>query len=152
MIEITKATLNDVAEMQNLVRPEVVNGIILPRSDDEVANTIRSYIVAREDGKIVGFCALYIFDTSLGEIRSLIVHSDFRGKGIGEQIITQTLKEGKELGLSRILALTYKREFFKKLGFIEVQKEEIPDQKIWMDCIKCKHFPICDEIAMTRAL
>ena len=32
--------------------------------------------------------------------------------------------------------------------FREIAKEDIPEQKIWADCIRCKLFPICNEIAM----
>ncbi|HHD83733.1 MAG TPA: GNAT family N-acetyltransferase, partial [Campylobacteraceae bacterium] len=30
----------------------------------------------------------------------------------------------------------------------EIPKEALPEQKIWADCVKCKHFPICDEVAL----
>ncbi len=138
--------------MQALVRPEVEGGIILERSEDEIANAIRSYVIARDDDEIVGFCALYIFDSALGEIRSLIIKQSYRGKGIGRQIVEYALQEAKELGLKRVLALTYQRDFFLRLGFVEVPKEEIPDQKVWVDCIKCKHFPICDEISLIKTI
>ena len=32
------------------------------------------------------------------------------------------------------------------------KKVSIPDTKIWLDCIKCKHFPICDEVALLLKL
>jgi len=152
LLEITKATLKDIAEMQALVRPEIEKGVILERGNDEVANTIRSYIVAREDGVIVGFCALYIYNEELGEIRSLIVKESHQRRGIGKKIVEEALKEAKYFGLKKVLALTYKKAFFESLGFVELAKEEIPDQKVWLDCIKCKHFPVCDEISLIKAI
>jgi amino-acid N-acetyltransferase len=50
------------------------------------------------------------------------------------------------------LTLTYQKEFFEKLGFVEIPKESIPDKKIWADCIKCKFFPNCNEIALIKHL
>ena len=147
-----KAFLTDVKEMQALVKPFVENGIILFRSDDEVSNTIRSYTVARLDGKIVGFCALYIYSPSLGEIRSLVVAPDRHGEGIGAGLVRAAMEEGRALGLEKLLALTFAKEFFEKLGFIEVDKEELPHSKIWEDCIKCKHFPVCNESALILKL
>jgi len=47
------------------------------------------------------------------------------------------------------LVLTYRQRLFENFGFNVIAKETIPDTKIWLDCIKCKHFPICDEIALT---
>ena len=148
MIKLRKATLKDIAKMQQLVQDEVKNGIILPRDDDEVATNIRSYVLAVKNEKIVGYAALHIHSIKLAEIRSLIVSTDARGLGAGKKIVEFCKKEAKELGVKEILALTYIPEFFKKLGFREINKEDIPEHKIWTDCIKCKHFPICNEVSL----
>lgn len=150
MIEIKKPTLKEVEAMRNLLRPEVERGVILERTADEIANAIRSYNVAWEEGEIVGFCALHIHSPSLAEIRSLIVKESHRGRGIATSIIEVSLKEALGLGVKEVLVLTYQRTLFEKLGFIEVSKEAIPDHKIWADCIKCKYFPICEEIALIK--
>ncbi len=145
-----KATLLDIDDMQKLVKPEVEKGIILPRSDDEIATNIRSYTVVKEDKKLVGFSALHIFSKKLAEIRSIIIDKKYRGKGIGRNIITRLIEEGKELGVGSVFALTYEREFFEKIGFFEIEKDKLPEQKIWADCVKCKLFPICNEIAFIK--
>ncbi len=145
---IIKPTLDDIDEMQALVKPEVDGGIILERTESEMANTIRSYTIAKIDGRIIGFCALHIHSKVLGEIRSLIVASEYRAHGVGKALVKEAIDEGRALGLKEILSLTYRRDFFEKLGFVEILKEKIPDSKIWLDCIKCKHFPVCDEISL----
>jgi len=150
VIEIKKPTLKEVEAMRNLLRPEVERGVILERTADEIANAIRSYNVAWEEGEIVGFCALHIHSPSLAEIRSLIVKESHRGRGIATSIIEVSLKEALGLGVKEVLVLTYQRTLFEKLGFVEVSKEAIPDHKIWADCIKCKYFPICEEIALIK--
>lgn len=151
-VELTKANLSDIENMQKLVIPEVEAGVILARSSDEIATNIRSYILAREDGEIVGFCALHIHTPTLAEIRSLIVKESKRGMGIGQSLIDKAMQEAKILGLKKVLTLTYKQSFFEKLGFIEIPKESIPEHKIWADCIKCKHFPICNEVSLIKTL
>ncbi|MBS4068945.1 MAG: N-acetyltransferase [Sulfurimonas sp.] len=151
-VELTKANLSDIESMQKLVIPEVEAGVILARSSDEIATNIRSYIIAREDGEIVGFCALHIHTPTLAEIRSLIVKESKRGMGIGQSLIDEAMQEAKVLGLKKVLTLTYKQSFFEKLGFIEIPKESIPEHKIWADCIKCKHFPICNEVSLIKTL
>ncbi len=151
-IELTRARLSDIAEMQKMVIPEVEAGVILARSSDEIATNIRSYILAKEDGEIVGFCALHIHTPSLAEIRSLVVKDGKRGKGIGQQLVTQAIEDAKALGLQKVLSLTYKQAFFEKLGFVEIPKESLPEHKIWADCIKCKHFPVCNEVSLIKTL
>ena len=143
-----KPTLRDVDMMQDLVKSEVDKGVILYRSADEMAGTIRSYFVALVDSKIVGFAALHIHNTKLAEIRSLIVDERYRGQKIGVNLVKNAISEGMFLGVQEILVLTYRAEFFKALGFVEIPKESIPESKIWADCIKCKHFPICDEVSL----
>ncbi|HIP28976.1 MAG TPA: N-acetyltransferase [Sulfurovum sp.] len=149
MIELVKATLDDIPQMQALVTNEVKDGIILNRTDDEVSTNIRSYVLAKENDKIVGYAALHVHSKRLAEVRSLIVDEKYRAKNIGESIVKFTLKEAKELGVKEdVLVLTYLPIFFEKMGFVEMNKEEIPEHKIWADCIKCIHFPICNEIAL----
>jgi len=151
-VEFAKPTLLDIAQMQNLVKKEVESGIILFRDANEMANTIRSYTIARENGEIVGFAALHIYSPEIAEVRSLVVKEEYRGKGVGKALIKELEAEAKRLGLLRILTLTYQKEFFENNGFVEIPKEEIPEHKIWADCIKCKHFPICNEISLIKTI
>ena len=151
-IEYIKAKLSDIPKMQELVSSEVESGVILARSSDEIATNIRSYILAFKDGELVGFCAMHIHTSYLGEVRSLIVKESIRGQKIGEKLVDLCLDEGVSLGLQRVLCLTYKQSFFERLGFVEIPKESIPEHKIWADCIKCKHFPICNEVSLIKNL
>ncbi len=151
-ITYKKASLLDIPEMQNLVEPEIQSGVILYRSDDEIATNIRSYTLAMDGDKLVGFCALHIHSPNLAEVRSMIVNSNYRGQNIGSNLVAKVCDEGNILGLREVLALTYQRTFFERLGFVEIPKESIPEHKIWADCIKCKHFPICNEVSLIKTL
>ena len=149
MIELVKAKLSDIPAMQKMVQSEVKDGVILNRSEDEVASNIRSYVLAKENGKLVGYTALHIHSKRLAEIRSLIVDESYRGQKVGQRMVEFTLQEAKEIGVEEdVLVLTYLPKFFEKLGFSEMNKELIPEHKIWADCIKCIHFPVCNEIAL----
>ncbi len=151
-IEYIKAKLSDISKMQELVQPEVDSGVILVRSEDEIATNIRSYMLAFLNGELVGFNALHVHTSYLGEIRSLIVKESVRGQKIGENLVLKALDEAKSLGLQRVLSLTYRQAFFERLGFVEIPKESLPEHKIWADCIKCKHFPICNEVSLIKNL
>ena len=149
MVRLEKANLSDIKSMQELVIQEVTDGIILQRSVDEVSTNIRSYVLAKDEEKVIGYTALHIHSPRLAEIRSLIVSSEYRGKNIGKKIVSFALSEAKEIGVTEeVLVLTYLPDFFKKMGFIEIPKESIPEHKIWADCIKCIHFPVCNEVSL----
>jgi len=149
VIELVKAKLGDIPAMQALVADKVKDGTILARSEDEVATNIRSYVLAKEGERLVGYTALHIHSPRLAEIRSLIVDEAYRGRHVGKRMVKFALEEAKALGVSEdVLVLTYLPEFFLKLGFQEIDKEVIPEHKIWADCIKCIHFPVCNEVAL----
>lgn len=205
MINYKKPHLSDLEEMQALVQEEVEKGLILPRSLEEMAKNIRSYVIAttqaqeenkggeingegieagginggknegiesggeknsaekaREEKtkeitagkklgeKIIGFCALHIYTPSLAEIRSLVVAEGYRHRGIAQNLVAKNIDEGLALGLREFLVLTYRPNLFKILGFEEIEKDKIPNHKIWADCIACKHFPTCQEIALLK--
>lgn len=101
---------------------------------------------------LAGFASLKIFNADLAEVRSLIVAPQFRRRGIARAIVNELLDEAKFYGLKSVFTLTYQKEFFERLGFAEIPKDELPAQKIWADCIKCKKFPVCNEIALIYTL
>ena len=151
-IKFFKPDVTHIATMQELVKEEVDNGNILLRTEDEMANTIRSYTVVEVDGVMAGFTALHIHSARLAEVRSLVVSKNFRGLKLGQKLVDACIKEGRAYNLEQILSLTYEQGFFESVGFRKIEKEDIPEHKIWADCIRCKHFPICDEIAMVYDL
>ena len=153
MIELFKAKLSDIPAMKALVVHEVKDGVILNRTEDEVATNIRSYVLAKDNGVLVGYTALHIHSKRLAEIRSLIVDENYRNQKIGQRMVEFTLQEAKDLEVEEdVLVLTYLPAFFEKLHFKEINKELIPEHKIWADCIKCIHFPVCNEIALVYKL
>jgi len=153
VVELVKAKLSDIPEMQEMVISEVKDGVILERNADEVATNIRSYVLAKIGNNVVGYAALHIHSERLAEIRSLIVKDGYRGQNIGKKIVEFTLKEAKYLEVSEeVLVLTYLPQFFMKMNFVEIAKESIPEHKIWADCIKCIHFPVCNEISLVYKL
>jgi len=151
-IDFVKAKLSNIHDMRELILPEIENGVILDRSEDEIATNIRSYMLAYKGKELVGFNALHIHTSSLAEIRSLIVIESMRGHKIGEKLVKKALEEAEQLGIQRVLSLTYKQSFFERLGFVEIPKESLPEHKIWADCIKCKHFPVCNEVSLIKTI
>lgn len=124
---------------------------MLPRALNDLYESVRDFFVAEEDGIVIGACALRILWEDLAEIRSLAVDDKFQGKGIGSKLVNACIKEAVELGIKRVFALTYQRDFFKKIGFKDISKRKLP-QKIWGDCMRCPKFPDCDEHAVILTL
>lgn len=144
---IRKANVRDVPEIVALVNANAQQGLLLPKSLNQVYQNIRDFVVYEDEGQIIGCAALHVLWEDLAEVRSLVVNEHKRRKGTGRQLIQLLLKQARDLGVDRVFALTYQQEFFQSLGFIEIAKEELP-HKIWADCIDCIKFPHCDETAV----
>jgi amino-acid N-acetyltransferase len=153
MINIRRARLTDVPRMMPLLNEYTRQAEILPRTEDDVYRSIREWVVAETetDLKIVGMGSLLIMWHDLAEIRSLVVHPDYHGQGIGRQIVALLLIEAHELGLGRVFALTRKPGFFLKSGFQLTRIEKLP-RKVQRDCVFCPKFHSCDEVAVIMQL
>lgn len=148
---IRKAKLDDIKEIQRLMKVYAPRGGILLRSLSELYDHLRDFFVFVGNRRIIGICALHICWEDLAEIRSVAVEEKDQQKGIGARLVKACLKEAASLGVKRVFALTYEPEFFEKLGFERVDKSTLP-HKIWTDCVKCAKFPDCDEIALVKEL
>jgi amino-acid N-acetyltransferase len=148
---IRRANVKDVKYIQQLINYYVQEGKLLPRSLSELYEQIRDFFVAEIDGKIIGCCALHIIWEDLAEIKSLAVDKDMTKQGIGTELLNIAINSSKEIGVDKIFVLTYNPQFFKQRGFKLVDKSTLP-HKIWGECIKCVHFPNCNEEALIYEL
>lgn len=81
---------------------------------------VPDFRVAELDGTVVGCGALHVLWADLGEVRTLAVHPDHLGKRIGERLLQELIDAARELGLSRLFALTFHTDFFARHGFAEI--------------------------------
>ncbi len=153
MSEITlrKAALTDIPPLLRLINAYATKGIMLPRTEFEMAENIRDFTVAFNDTQLVGCGALHFYTTTSAEVRSLAVDPEQKQHGMGRRIVESLIEESNCHGLYSLFAFTYVPGFFKKLGFDEVDRGELP-LKAWKDCLRCPKFQACDEIAMLRRL
>lgn len=147
--EARPATLADAPAIQRLVNARAKEGLMLPRALSEIYEHIRDFLVCEVDGRVAGCVALSVSWADLGEVRSLAVEPALQGRGIGRMLVTACLDEARRMGLPRLFTLTYIPDFFKRLGFGPIEKADLP-HKVWGECIKCPHFPDCDEVALIR--
>ncbi|GAB2703717.1 N-acetyltransferase [Paenibacillus thermoaerophilus] len=146
-----KAAESDVDSLYELIQGYAEKGIMLPRSKEALTRHIDSFVVAEEGGRFVGCGSLFRLGNDLVEIRSLGITDGYKGKGIGGLIVKALEEEAREMGIPRVMALTYAVNFFLRCGYEVVQKEIFPE-KVWTDCVNCKKRNNCDEIAVLKRL
>ena len=148
---LRRAKVIDVPQIVNLINFWAAKNEMLSRSQLQVYNSIRDYVVIEENEKIIGVGALHVVWCDLAEIRSLAIAPERIKNGLGSKIVNFLLDDAKSLEMPVVFTLTYKPVFFEKLGFNQIDKKELP-HKVWKDCLSCPKFPDCDEIALVRSL
>jgi len=148
---IRKATIEDVKPIHAVLKYYGDRGELLARPLSRLYDHVRDFFVYDNGSGILGCCALQFCWEDLAEIRSLAVRETHTGQNIGRHLIEAAFAEARAYKIKKLFTLTYKPDFFKKFGFIPIEKAELPI-KIWADCIHCVKFPDCDETAMLKLL
>lgn len=151
---LRKARVGDVKIIHRMINASAGKGEILPRSLMDIYGSLRDFFIYidTEQQSIVGICAMNIIWENLAEIRSLYVDESQRNRGIGKKLVEACISEAITLELFRVFTLTNSPEFFKRLGFKEVDRSTL-SEKIWSDCFRCSKYPdYCDEVALVVEL
>jgi len=120
-------------------------------SMSDIYERLLTFTVAEEGETVIGCCALQVLWDNLAEIKSLAVDEVFFGQGVGRALVQGCTAKARRLGLKKVFTLTMEPIFFKKVGFVRVDKETLP-MKVWSDCANCPKQDHCDEIALECAL
>ncbi|GLS83537.1 argininosuccinate lyase [Paraferrimonas haliotis] len=147
MLNVRPARLSDVNDITRIVSHWTDLGETLPRSRDDVLRDILDFAVADNGNKVVGCASLYIYGTGLAELRSVGIDEEHQGRGQGKALVDYMLNKARELELNRLIVLTRAPEFFAKMGFVDTDKDSLPE-KVMKDCELCPRQDACDEIAM----
>ncbi|AZV46300.1 GNAT family N-acetyltransferase [Nautilia sp. PV-1] len=74
-----------------------------PKHWDEMAESLKYYpIIAEIDSKVVGQFLLTVYDEFIGEVSAVVVHPEFKGRGIMNKMFAYLLKKAQDLGLSTV--------------------------------------------------
>jgi amino-acid N-acetyltransferase len=146
---IRRANAQDVDSIYNLTSSMAAQGLMLTRSKYKIVTSLTTFFVVEDSdsGKILATGSLSPLWTDLCEVCALAVHPVWQGKGLGAKLVKRLIEEAKTLKLPQVITLTYQVEFFSKLGFEVVDKNEYP-RKLWRECLECPKLECCDETAM----
>jgi len=119
-MEIKQVNKPDLADIKELLR-----SYHLPVEDLEEPGV--EIFEWREKDRLVGCIGLEKYSKH-ALLRSLAVHPDFRGKGIGKEITNWLFQESEKRGVKELFLLTETAEvFFESLSFEVVKREDIPE-------------------------
>ncbi len=129
-MSVRRAKMSDVDSIHQLTDFWADKGEILPRSRDNIIHDIQNFVVAELDGVVVGTASLYIYQTGLAEIRSVVVDESAQKQGQGEALVQYLLEFAHQMELEQIIVLTYIPQYFEQLGFSLIDKNSLAENII----------------------
>jgi amino-acid N-acetyltransferase len=148
-MNVRSANVNDVRAIHGLINTYAERDLMLFRSMADIYTNLQTFSVAEQDGQVVGCCALEVIWSDLAEVKSLAVEENHKGRGVGASLVNAAVEKAKTMGVPKVFGLTLKPQFFEKLGFKVVDKDELP-MKVWSDCARCTKQQNCDETAVIK--
>ncbi len=146
-MSVRRARMSDVDSIFSLTTFWAEKGEILPRTRDNIIHDIQNFVVAEIEGKVVGSASLYIYQTGLAEIRSVVIDENAQKQGQGEALVQYLLEFAHQMELQQIIVLTYIPQYFTQLGFHLIDKSSLAENII-EDSEPSPHKDPADEVAM----
>jgi amino-acid N-acetyltransferase len=149
-IVVRKAKMHDVDNIVSFVNSLAHDGTLLRRTHDDVRASIGTFTIAETDiGRFLGCAALYCYGPNLAEVRSVAVHPEARGQGVGHLLMKAILKKADEHGIGCLCLFTRIADYFMSYDFHVVPHSALRE-KYYRDCHSCSRRYSCDETAMIR--
>lgn len=116
---VRRARTSDVRTIHSLIRSYA--GILLDKATVSLYEDVQEFWVAElDDGQVVGCGAVHVLWEDLAEVRTVAVHPDHRGRGIGHRLLQRLLATAREVGVERVFVLTFEVDFFAAHGFQKI--------------------------------
>jgi amino-acid N-acetyltransferase len=150
-ILLRAAVAADAPALLELIAAHLEEGRLLPRSLDELTVHAPRFVVAVQGERIVGCAELAPLSQKVAEIRSLVVSSDARKLGLGNQMVEALAVRARNEEFNRLCAFAHDPAFFVHRGFSIVPHTWVPE-KIAHDCTTCPLFRNCGQFAIVLEL
>jgi arsenite methyltransferase len=120
--QVRSASTQDLANVRALLRAAELP---LDGLEDQFGE---GYALAREGGKLLGAIGIERYG-KYGLLRSAVVASSARGRGIGEALVLDRIDWSIHAGLDALYLLTTTAgDYFPRFGFAAVERSAVPDE------------------------
>ncbi len=125
------ATIEDVGGVLNLIQPLEHQGVLVPRSREQLELDIQRFNVIVRDGLVIACAALFPFvNNAMGELACVAVHPDYRRAGRAGALLKRIEQRARQLGLKQLFSLTtHTPHWFVEHGFRKARVDDLPMQK-----------------------
>jgi amino-acid N-acetyltransferase len=124
--------LTDIPEILRIMSPYVAEEILLPRTEQELADQLDHFVVYEVDGILHACGALIpsVEEKGRGEIAAITVDRTYKGFGIGKRILSYLADRASRSGIKHLYVLTTQTaDWFQQFGFKEGGVQDLPADK-----------------------
>jgi amino-acid N-acetyltransferase len=126
---VRRAVRADVGQILELVSRYAAEGLMLPRTFDQIAARIDSYVVSADSsGRVVACAALEEYSPSLAEVASVAVAPSHQGKGLGSQVVLGVERLARSRDIEELFALSLTDNFFLSLAYKPTTISRYPEK------------------------
>ncbi len=109
---------SDIEQIVELVGTFAPSGLMLPRSEAQVARELDNYVVAADaQGHVIACASLTEYSPSLAEVASVAVAPSQHGKGLGSLVVKGVEAVAQARQYRELFALSLQDGFFTTLGY-----------------------------------
>ena len=126
---VRRAIRADAGPILELVDPYAAQGLMLPRTLQQIAARIDNYVVATDaGGHVVACAALEEYSPSLAEISSVAVAPSHHGQGLGSQVVLGVERLARARDIEELFALSLTDKFFLSLSYVLTTISRYPEK------------------------
>src|SRR5688572_22130586 len=114
---VRSANRADADQIWELVSSYAAEGLMLPRTLEQVAMNIDNYVVAVVSGRVVACAALEEYSPSLAEVSSVAVAKSEHGNGLGTDVVLGVERLARARDINELFALSLTDRFFLSMDY-----------------------------------
>lgn len=126
---VRRAVRGDAGSILELVSQYAAQGLMLPRTLEQVATRIDNYVVVTgAAGRVVACGALEEYSPSLAEVSSVAVAPAYHGQGLGSQVVLGVERLARARNIEELFALSLTDNFFLSLSYKATTISRYPEK------------------------
>jgi len=150
---VRRAARADAGSILELVSQYAAQGLMLPRTLEQIAVRIDNYVVAVDDtGDIVACAALEEYSPSLAEVSSVAVAPSHHGRGLGSQVVLGVERLARARDIEEVFALSLTDNFFLSLSYKPTTISRYPEKLARYDTLSKSGVEIVPKRCFQKAL
>ena len=125
---VRTAARADVEQIWELISCYVAEGLMLPRTLEQVTMAIDNYVVAVAGSRVIACAALDEYSPSLAEVASVAVAKSEHGRGLGTEVVLGVERLARARDIGELFALSLSDRFFLSLDYDATSVSRYPEK------------------------